>query len=393
MKKYVSVILLSLLTIAIPMSYAQTESGLNEGPSALGRRMTFSGESRELERTRILLSLDSAIEPGKNAVWCASFLSAWKALQNDLAGEPVKLQGAEAYCEALNSAIDPGDDLPQTSYANVGWVQEGIIETIRKDIREMFPAKEPPSFPEIIPNSFLAYAYLEANVTFTLPYFQNRKPLVFTDSKGSKTEVSSFGIRHEDEYAYFALRRQPKILYASPDREKFVRVKEFAVDLCLDSQPSQIVVARVSPEPTLSATLSKVELRISQTASGVASLKREHPDLKFHQPTFGVNDVLLVPDMFWRISHRFAELVGRYFKNTKLEGQRMDEAMQEIVFRLDRSGAELKSEAKMYMKPLPSYFVLDRPFLIYMKKRGGDSPYFVIWVDNAELLKPFIVNQ
>jgi hypothetical protein len=387
MKKHGSLILLTLLIMAIPMPYARAESDSDEGSSTLGRKMTFSGESHELKRTQVLLSLDTPIEPGKNAVWCASFLSGWKALQNDLAGEPVELQGAEAYCEPLNTAIDPGDDLPQASYANVGWVQEGIIEIIRRDIKEMFPAKEPPSFPGILANSFLAYAYLEANVTFTLPYFQNRKPLVFADSKGSKTEVNSFGIRQEDEYAYFALRRQPKILYASRDDD--YRLQEFAVDLCLDSQPSQIVVARISPELTLSATLSKLEKRIAETAAWADSLKRKHPHLTPYELRFGPNDVLLVPDVFWRISHHFTELEGRAFGNAKLEGQRIDVAMQEIVFRLDRSGAELKSEAKTYMSPFPSYFVLDQPFLIYMKRRGGDSPYFVVWVDNAELLKPF----
>jgi hypothetical protein len=27
-----------------------------------------------------------------------------------------------------------------------------------------------------------------------------------------------------------------------------------------------------------------------------------------------------------------------------------------------------------------------RPFFLYMKKRGAKHPFFVMWVDNAELL-------
>jgi hypothetical protein len=30
--------------------------------------------------------------------------------------------------------------------------------------------------------------------------------------------------------------------------------------------------------------------------------------------------------------------------------------------------------------------VFDRPFLVYMQKRGAEQPFFVMWVDNAELL-------
>jgi hypothetical protein len=101
----------------------------------------------------------------------------------------------------------------------------------------------------------------------------------------------------------------------------------------------------------------------------------------------GPNDVLLVPDFFWHITHRFAELEGQAFMNPTLKGQRMDVAQQDILFRLDRSGAELESEAKIYALPIPTYYVFDRPFLIYMKKRGEPHPYFVMWVDNAELLQ------
>ncbi len=31
-------------------------------------------------------------------------------------------------------------------------------------------------------------------------------------------------------------------------------------------------------------------------------------------------------------------------------------------------------------------FIFDRPFLIVVKKRGAERPFFVMWVDNAELL-------
>ena len=34
----------------------------------------------------------------------------------------------------------------------------------------------------------------------------------------------------------------------------------------------------------------------------------------------------------------------------------------------------------------PMDFIFSRPFIVYMKKRGCDQPFFVMWVDNAELL-------
>lgn len=39
---------------------------------------------------------------------------------------------------------------------------------------------------------------------------------------------------------------------------------------------------------------------------------------------------------------------------------------------------------------LPIFFY--RPFLIFIRKRGVRQPFFVMWVDNAELLSEFNVE-
>lgn len=76
-------------------------------------------------------------------------------------------------------------------YAAAGWTEEGIIQTIKGELQKLFPTMEPPTFPGIAENSFVAYSYLESSVKFRLPYFQNRAPLIFTDSGGGKIELIS----------------------------------------------------------------------------------------------------------------------------------------------------------------------------------------------------------
>ena len=41
----------------------------------------------------------------------------------------------------------------------------------------------------------------------------------------------------------------------------------------------------------------------------------------------------------------------------------------------------------MKCMPIPAYYFFNKPFLVYMKKRGAKHPFFVMWVDNAELLE------
>jgi hypothetical protein len=34
----------------------------------------------------------------------------------------------------------------------------------------------------------------------------------------------------------------------------------------------------------------------------------------------------------------------------------------------------------------PNVFHFDRPFMVYLKNRAAQHPYFVMWVETAELL-------
>ena len=87
--------------------------------------------------------------------------------------------------------------------------------------------------------------------------------------------------------------------------------------------------------------------------------------------------------------HHFQELEGsdKQFLNPSLQGLYLDTALQTIQFGLDRSRAELSSESQIIVKSAPAAFLhFNRPFLVLIKKRDAEQPFFVMWVDNAELL-------
>jgi hypothetical protein len=100
-----------------------------------------------------------------------------------------------------------------------------------------------------------------------------------------------------------------------------------------------------------------------------------------------------VPDIIFNINHRFSELEGQYYANKSLEGYQLGSAQQDILFRLDRNGADLEAEAEQ-LKYLSSSmdYIVNRPFLVYMKNRDTNTPYFAMWVDNAELLDKWSVK-
>jgi hypothetical protein len=342
---------------------------------APGIEITYDGNSTDLKQTVILPTLDTPMPKGKNVIWCSSFQLAWNQLKDNVIGEPVKLIGAEEIAGRLNLAKQSLADIPDEScYAAAGLVKDGIVEKIQMEMAKRFPSELQPDFNDVSPKvAIIAYSYLTANVKFKIPYFENRKEFIFRDSKGNQTPVTSFGIRPEDHDAYQKLRKQVEVLYYSHSPESS-NLREYAIDLCKDTKPNQIVLAVIEPKETLEQTLEYLNDKI------VGFTKEEF----FHK--FGINDVLLVPNIFWKITHRFKELEGKTLGNIDYINFYIGLALQMIQFRLDRSGAELKSEAKLYVESLPNHFVFDRPFLIYIKKRGAEQPFFVMWIDNAELL-------
>jgi len=333
--------------------------------------LVFDGSSDALKQTVIVPTLDSPIPEGKNVIWCATFQLAWNELRDDVIGEPVRITGAKDICARLNTATATTADLePGSYYAKAGFVNAGTVEQIEKDMASRFPDVTPPEFdvddPDLVA---VMYAYLAASVKFSSPFYENDTKLGF---KG--VPVSSFGISATNHDARHEVLRQVEILYSpgsayddwSPD-------DEFVIDPCKHTTPYQIILARIALRATLTETLSDLNAKLAEDRGS---------DLYEGEP-------FLVPNLNWKLSHQFGDLEDKFLGNQGHESRWLEELHQRIEFRLDRSGAELRSQASGMEKDAAEgerRFVFDRPFLIVMKKRGAERPFFVMWVDNAELL-------
>jgi hypothetical protein len=342
---------------------------------------TFSGNSDSLNETSIIPTLDSPCPKNKNVVWCSSFQLAWNRMKDDVIGAPVEVVGAEELAARLNTAGQSEADMESDSfYAAAGRVKNGIISRVQNEMAAKFPSHSVPDFNDIagISDGILAYSYLTANVPFKYPYRQVKKGFTFIDSQGIETNVGAFGVWGLHS-VYDRMRQQVEILYFHEDRDatdRDLRMKEFAIDLCRRSNPYQVVAAVVEPRTSLAQTLDYIfgqitDFRQEKNFERLSSLD----DM----------DVLMVPEMFWEIEHNFDELVGKIVTNAN-PAMPIIKVKQGIMFKLDRCGAVLESEATIMVGAIPRYFMFNRPFLIYMKKRDCEQPFFVMWIDNAELL-------
>ena len=135
---------------------------------------------------------------------------------------------------------------------------------------------------------------------------------------------------------------------------------DFIIELKTQSESDRMVLAKVQPEPTLAETIRSVCKRLD--------LAEARPMLKASS--------LSIPVLDFDILRRYQGLspVGI--------------AAQQIRFRLDETGAVLKSEALAAEAAVFQHLIFDKPFLVMLQRVGAKNPCFALWVANVELLVP-----
>jgi len=348
-------------------------------------------DSKSLQQTVVVATLDDLLPEHKNVIWCSTFQMAWDKLKQDIIGEPIQIPTAQELADRLNRSQFPTGSIEEKSYyATAGFVRKGVIGQIQREMARRFPSEPVPTFDDrykTLPNVMLAYAYLNVGIAFKHPYCTCERGLGFTDSASVQANVTAFcaqasGPGHAKGIE--AIRDQVEVLYY--DSGGSSGPAQFGVDLSKQTQPYQVILARMPRCNTLREAAKALEDKI--TAS------QNDPSYKTWR-RLQHGDTLFVPDVLYKLTHRFDELLGKPLANQKWQGDYFFEAIQKIDFTLSRTGVILKSEARVAGAKSAAmveqrHLHFDRPFLICVQKREPHAtPFFLMWVDNAELMKKF----
>jgi len=339
------------------------------------KKLLTAGADR-LQATAIAPHLEAPIEPGRSALWCATFQLAWNEVCA-LVGEDIHFVEEPPMVAILNKRSATKDDLDEASYvALAGFVRDGIYGRIPKALERKFKGAARPRLlpsPAVAPRpqDIVAYAYLFKNLEFPTRFERLDEPLDFAG-----TRVECFGIGREYKPDHPRLYPQVRILYyQGPD--------DFAVELLTKSEEDRLILAKRRPAATLLQTVTATEERIaaSEPANAVTG------------------DVLIVPKFNFDLTRSYNELIGRLLvvKNPAVAKDLvLLAAIQNIRFQMDEKGVRLRSESHMQFgcaapgHPQSEHvMIFDKPFLVVLKREGAKAPYFALWVDNSELLVPY----
>lgn len=220
----------------------------------------------------------------------------------------------------------------------------------------------------------LTYCYLQKRLPFEAKFDRMNDPLRFHGSLGEQPVVN-FGIQHfkSSEPGDERLRSQIDVLDYVNDNNFVIRLKTLS---------DHILLAKIPPRDTLAATWEAVAKRLKKPQGGIIP-----PPLVPEEP-------FAMPNLAFFIERKFDELQNRAVTHPGID-LRLAIARQLIKFQLDESGAKLEAAAEVLFDsgpsgpprpPDPRRFLMDRPFLLALHERGTETPYLVLWIDNAELM-------
>jgi hypothetical protein len=330
----------------------------------------------QLPQTDVLPYPDGPIVAGRNYVYCATFQLAWDKVREQVDGKPVLLAGSPEMATRLNEHHSDAFHLPPESYlAMAGRTDQRIVAKIRETMANRFPnatlgVPDPPR-----DTVLYIYSYLSRNMPFAED-FETPSSIEF-HAAGRIRQVPAFSATFDPDKAKDrAWRKQVTILdYRDDD--------DFVLRLNTTLEDDELILAKVKPEGTLAATLEAVERRIKVSGE-------KNPGDEAGMPEEG--DYLQVPMIALGVERDYSEVTNHGFENATLRDSYIGEARQGIRFYLDQQGARLESrtyvttEKKSEVKR-GRFFVFDKAFLLYMKRKNASAPYFAMWIGNAELLK------
>lgn len=329
----------------------------------------------ELNATEVSPHLEVEVGQKDNVIWCSTFQLAWNEAC-ELVGEYLHFDEDAAMVDILNKRTANASDIDSESYvAMAGYVRDGIFGKIKAALALKFGGA---ASARLIGDSFgmrpqdiVAYAYLFKNLEFPEKFERLDRPVEFDGSK-----VACFGVGEEFKGGHVQMYDQVLILdYKSED--------DYIIELQTKSPVDQVILAKIRPGDTLEATIKEISERISAGDS----VKMQ------------AGDILKVPKFNFDIYRNYTELLGRRLKVKNPDVAKdlgVLSARQSIRFEMDEEGVKLRSESQMSFgcsaafEPEPKHIMIfDKPFIVLMKKKDSEIPYFGMWVANSELLVPW----
>lgn len=298
-----------------------------------------------------------------NYVWGGAMNLAWNDLNENILDEKLKLNTEEKVAlgmvEKFNDAVFEKTDLDEKSYyIKSGYGQE-TVDLINQESREKFPTK---SFPDLTivlaPTEIISYAYFLKEVEYLTQFKETNVKFENKDVKGFYTQSS------EDK-------KNVKIV-------KYWNDNKFIINLRLKEEGDELFLAKGFDMTSPQDIVDEINKYNNESNTVV----------------IGNDDVFKMPKIHLDHERRYEELINKTIANENFEEYFIGEMSEKIKFDMDHKGAKVENEALMGLPvgikskiPKHKKFILNEPFWIVMKRANSNNPYFILGVNNENIME------
>lgn len=297
-----------------------------------------------------------------NKIWVGTFQLVWNDLVNDIIKKPVVFKGEKnLLAESLNKQGFSTNDLDENSYyKKYGLMTPNLKEEMEKAISEKFNTTS-----DILntldwhSNQLLIYAMLKKDFEY-LKEFRELGFMPFSDNKN----VKFFGAKGKKDSETF---ENVDVLFYNNEND-------YALKLITKGN-DEVILYRTDSNNSLENYYMELNKKTADFKG----------DKKFNE-----NDSLIVPYIKFKETFEYKELTNKKIKGSDYV---ISGAIQTAEFNLDNKGGSLKSEAALIMKmSMPIIqderkFHFDKPFVLFLKEKDKNAPYFIMDIKNSELLE------
>lgn len=321
-------------------------------------------QAQDDSHTTITPCTEVPLNGTRNMIFSSSFQLAWKMLEKDILKSEVRVKKDLPLVTLLNNS-DPAVISSGHSVNLAGFVGKGIEKEINDQLREKFNREVDLSPYTEDPCNIICYAAFRKIIQFNTPFETFSQPFPFY-SGGSVSDAACFGVWSAGtSEQHKRIREMVRVIDPNNNGDFIIRISN-------PGDEDEIILAQCPPENTFQETIEAVSRRIKES-----------------EPfPLADNDRLVIPKVVIHADTNYQELYGVHLTNPGFERYFFAEATQAISFELNESGALADSEAKIVLKkgPGPQTLIINHPFLIMMREKSAEKPYFAAWIANPDLL-------
>ena len=343
---------ITILWLSMAACHSSTQTDENASLQGAPRKLSKIKETalpevvslKSLKKTMFTPTLESLVDEEKNAIYVPTLLFAWNKIEELLKSEIVISESNSQDLQLITQSKSHEQSLNPDEYK---------IEVDTKV------------------DAIVARAFFHKSLPFKIEFHALQEPIVF-----GKTKVAAFGLDWQD----FDVIEATQILYYKDDAHLVLKL------LPRHNQHEIILALGLDKFKSLKDALGLLNENIEKG-------KKEKTEPKqAWKYALNEEDRFAIPIIKFHIDTKYKTLEGQQFFTKDGRPHIVHEAYQRTGFVLDQNGAVLESEDYTSVDslgaelPHPKKMIYNKPFLIVLKRVDKTNPYFVMSVNNTELM-------